>query len=300
MTTIRRPSAPPPTWMVFSALVFTTLAWGASWVSIRQAVAFYDPGSLALGRYLVASLTLLPIWIVRGARLPTLRDLPTCLVLGALGFTFYNVLINTAERTITAGTASFLASIIPVLNTIGAAAFFGERVPRNRWAAIALSFTGVAIISLGAEGGVRLSSGVLFMIAAAVCAAGYGLLTKRAIARHDSLDLVTWAIWAGTLLLVPFGLNLGTAVTTAPTTATANVVFLGVVPGAFAYAALNYAIAQLPMARAISFLYLVAPLAVVFAWLFLDEVPPAAALVGGLVALTGVIWTQLPAPKSPR
>lgn len=73
--------------------------------------------------------------------------------------------------------------------------------------------------------------------------------------------------------------------------ATANVILLGIVPGAFAYAALNYAIARLPLARAISFLYLVAPLAILFAWLFLCEIPPVAALAGGLVALAGVVWT---------
>ncbi len=91
----------------------TIFSWACAWVSIRAAVAHLSPAHVALGRYLVASLVLVPLWLWRRPKIE-LRDWPAIFVMGVCGFTVYNLAINAGEQTITAGAASLIASTIPL------------------------------------------------------------------------------------------------------------------------------------------------------------------------------------------
>ncbi|MCC6353601.1 MAG: DMT family transporter [Verrucomicrobiae bacterium] len=275
-------------WLVGLSLAAAVIGWGWAWVGIRDVVRYYEPGPLALGRYAVASLALLPVWIRGGARLPRARELPMIGAMGLLGFTFYNLGINAGEKTITAGTAALIAACIPVIVTIGARLFFAERLTRVGWIGVMVALAGVGVITGSAEGGLRLSRGALLVLFASVCAAGYGLLSKRFLARHGWVEATAWAVWAGTLGLIPSGGGLRAAVAEAPISATVQVVLLGIFPGAVCYAFWNYAIARVPLARVASWMFLIPVASVGLGWLLLDEIPPPLALIGGLVTLLGV------------
>ena len=273
------------TWVCLAGAM---LGWAWAWVGIREAVQSYDPGALALGRYLVASLALLPVWWWRGANRPARADVPLLAVLGLLGFTFYNLCINVGERTITAGAGAFIAASIPVLLTIGGRMFFAERLTPVGWLGVAVALGGVGVTTVGAEGRLQLSAGALLVLLASVSAAGYGLLSKRLLTRYGSLELTTWAIWAGTVGLIPTGLGLPKAVLGAPVRATLTVVLLGVIPAALCYTLWNYCVSRLPLARASSAHFMVPLASVALGWLFLGELPPRVALLGGGITLAGV------------
>ncbi len=273
------------------ALSVALFSWACAWVSVRAAVAHLSPGHVALGRYLIASLILLPVWLWRRPRLEK-RDIGAILAMGFCGFTLYNLAINAGEQTITAGAAALIASTIPLFSTLGAAIFLGERVPRAAWGGIACGVGGVSLIALGEQGGVGISSGALLVTFASVCAAIYGLLQKRLLSRYNALDLTTMAIWAGTLLLLPFGNGLPGAFAAAPRAAVLNVVFLGVFPGAIGYVLWSYCLSKLPVARATSFLFLLPALSIALGWMFLNELPQRISLLGGALALCGVVWTN--------
>lgn len=288
-----------PDWRLILAVAIAILAWSAAWVSIRKAVEHYPPGQLALGRYLVASTALAVVWLARGRKLPPAKDLPWLLLMGILGFTLYNLAINDGERTITAGAAAFIASTIPIFSTLGAWLFLRQPVTRRFWCGSLVSLFGVLIISLSSKGGIGLSPGALLVVGASLCAAGYGVVSKRLLARHAALEVTTWAIWCGTLALVPFGMGLGHTVRTAPLESTANLVFLGLFPGALGYVLWSYALSKMTLSNLTSFLYLVPAFSVLMAWAYLGELPQGQALAGGVITLIGVAWANRPAGSSP-
>ncbi len=273
------------------ALAVCIFSWACAWVSVRSAVAYLSPGHVALGRYLIASLLLLPLWLWRRPRLEK-RDIGPIFLLGFFSFTLYNLCINAGEQTITAGAAALIAATIPLFSTLGAAIFLRERVARAAWGGIFCGLAGVCLIALGEKDGIGVSNGALLVLLASVCAAIYGLGQKQLLLRYHALDLTTLAIWAGTLALLPFGGGISTAFRATPLSATLNVVFLGVFPGAIGYVLWSYCLSQWPVTRVTSFLYALPALSIALGWAFLGELPAKISLMGGALALCGVIWTN--------
>ena len=273
------------------AVAVSVLAWATAWVSIRVSIVDYSPGQLALGRYLIASAILLPLILARRPRFEK-SDWPRIVGAGLFGFTLYNLCLNAGEATITAGAAALIGSTIPVLSTLSARVFLGERVSPRVWQGSAIALIGVALIAWGAESGVGFSAGAFLVLGAALCAAIYNTLQKPLLQKYAALDVTSLAIFCGTVLLIPLGGGLVQAVKSASTIATLNLLLLGAFPGALGYVLWMWCLAQMPVARLMNYLYLVAPLSVLLGWLFLKELPSSLALIGGAITLVGVIYTS--------
>jgi drug/metabolite transporter (DMT)-like permease len=65
-------------------------------------------------------------------------------------------------------------------------------------------------------------------------------------------------------------------------------VYLGVVPTALAFSTWAYALSRMDAGTLGVTTYLVPPIVILLGWLLLDEVPPALALLGGAICLSGV------------
>lgn len=277
----------PESWVLYLCLAGSALGWGWGWVGIRTALHSYTPGQLALGRYAIASLVLLPFWAWRGARLPAWRHLPVVIVMGITGFSIYNFCVNRGEVTITAGTAALLGASLPILMALGARCFFSEKLTRSGWLGVLIAFGGVAITSLGAHGALRLSHGALLVLLAMGSAAIYGLLMKKMLVYYTPLEITTWSIWVGDLALIPLGGGLWNSLAKASPQDTLNMFFLGIFPGALCYLLYAYTASKTHMAQVASWMFLLPILSILLGWLLLGEFPSIMALVGGGVTLLG-------------
>jgi drug/metabolite transporter (DMT)-like permease len=267
----------------------TLLFWASAFSAIRAGLTAYEPGHLALLRFLVASAVLAVYAILTRMRLPEGRDLPAMLLMGFLGITVYHLALNYGEVTVTAGAASLLIASAPTITALLATLFLGERLRVWGWVGIAVSFVGVALIAFGEGEGVRFEPRALLILLAAASTSLYFIMQKRYLKKYNALQLSAYSIWTGALLMLVFSPGLIRALPTAPLGATLAVVYLGIFPAALAYVAWTYVLSRMPASVAGSFLYLSPVLATLIAWVWLREVPTGLSLVGGATSLAGVI-----------
>ncbi len=270
------------------ALAATVLLWGSAFAAIRAALEHFSAAHLSVLRLLVATFALCGIAAARGVRLPARRDLPAIAAVGFAGMTAYQLLLNSGERTVPAGTAALLVNLSPVFTALGASLWLDERMTGRRWAGVAVACGGATLIAVAGNGGLSLERGALLVLAAALVQAAFFLAQKPLLRRYGSLELTTWAMTLGALLALPFAPGLPAAIGSAPAEALLAVAFLGVGASAIGFVAWAYACARVEVSVAAATLYAVPVVAFSAGWLWLGERPAPLALVGGAIALAGV------------
>ena len=272
-----------------AAVAVTVALWASAFVAIRYADRELSPGALALGRLLVGSLALgLPV-LLRRESLPGRRELPGLMVCGLLWFGVYNVSLNAAENRIDAGTAAMLVNVGPILIAIFAGLILREGFPSRLFAGCLVSFAGAVIIGLAtSEHGLQESLGAVLCLVAAFAYAG-GVVAQKPVLRTASPLSVTWlACTIGALSCLPYAGALARQLGHAGTSTIVWTIYLGVAPTAIGFVTWAYALARTTAGRMGSTTYLVPPLALLFGWTFLGEVPPLLVLPGGALCLAGV------------
>lgn len=270
------------------ALVVTVVLWASAFPAIRVGLDGYGVAGLSVVRLAVASLALALIAPVLKVRRPRRRDLPLIGLCGATGMAAYQLLLNWGEVHVPAGTASLLIAVAPVFSVLLATAFLGERLSWRTAAGSAVAVSGAALIALSG-GDAHYSRGAWIVLAAAVVQGVYHFATKPLLARYTSVEVACYAMWAGTLLLLPLVPAAIRGLRVAPVGATGAALFLGLLPSALGFVTWGYAVARQTVTAATAALYLVPVVAIAVAYVWLGETPRPVALVGGAISIAGVI-----------
>ncbi|ROQ15775.1 threonine/homoserine efflux transporter RhtA [Rathayibacter sp. PhB93] len=289
--------------LLWSAIAVTVLLWASAFVGIRFAADDFGPGALTLGRIVVGSIALTVVRLVitarrRGdrperSRVPRGRILLLVLVWGVAWFGVYNLALNAAERHVDAGTAALLVNIAPMITAVLAGLLLGEGFPRRLLGGMAVALAGVAVIAFSTSSGQFDVIGVVLGLAAAVLYGSAATLQKRLLGHVDAMTMTWIGCLAATVACLPFAPELVASLQAAPTSSIAAVVYLGVFPTAVAFTTWGYVLSRSSAGRTAATTYAVPAVVVLLSWLLLAETPPAAALIGGAIALAGVAVATL-------
>jgi len=282
-----------PTLKIILAMAFVVACWGYSPSGIHIGLQAYDPGHLALLRFLMASLFMALVALFKGITLPRLRDLPLLFGLGFFAVSLHHVALNFGQQGVSAGASSVLAQTTPLFSTLLARFAFKDRVSAWRWGCVLLGLVGVVIVVAGDRGLGGIDAHGLLILLAAVSWSFYFALQKHHSGRYDGLTLVCYTVWSGTALLLVYLPGLATQVVSAPAHVQWAVLALGVFPSALAYLAWAFVLAHVDLSRATMTLYLVPPTAMAIASFALGERPTVMIVVGGMVVLVSVLALNL-------
>jgi drug/metabolite transporter (DMT)-like permease len=273
------------------ALATTVVLWASAFAAIREAVKTFGWEHLSVLRLALAAIALGVVAAYRRVGWPARRDLPLLAVCALSGMTAYQVLLNAGEVTVPAATASLLVNVSPIFTALLALALLGERLRPLGWLGVAIGFGGATIIAVAAGGAVRLSTGALLVLGAALAQATFFVSQKALLVRHGSLAVTAWAMGLGATLALPLSPGLPGDLAHAPAGGLVAVAFLAFGASAVGFLTWAYAVARIDVTAAASTLYAVPPVAALVGWVALGEVPSAMTAVGGAIALAGVAIT---------
>jgi drug/metabolite transporter (DMT)-like permease len=290
-TTAEDRTSAPPTWLPLAAVGVTLTLWASAFVAIRHLGDDFSAGSMALGRLAVGALVLGAFAVSRrGLPRPSWRQWRSIVVIGLLWYGVYMVALNEGERTVDAGTAAMLIQVSPVLVAVLASIFLSERFTPQLAVGLALAFGGVAVIALSSpgDGGGSDLVGVGLCLLSAVVYAVSLVVQKPLVATMSALHVTWLACTVGAVACLVFSPTLVSELGDAPASSWWWLVYLGVFPTAIAFTTFGFALNHMSASSLGVTTYLVPPITIVLGLVFLAEVPPALAYVGGVLALVGV------------
>ena len=292
----------PPS--AYLAAVGMTVAFGLSFVATKYALRGFEPQLIAFLRFALAGGLLWVVWRLRAGRERASRaELKRLALLGLVTPALYFTLeIQGIART-SASEAAIIIAAIPIFVSALSALVLGERTARLQWAGIALSFAGVVgLMQFGAEAGGGRLAGNLLVLGAAFAAAVYSLMARRLLVTRSALFVTTFQNLFGALFLLPLALvEMAVAGVRTPTaTAVGAVLYLTLLCSMAAYLLLNYAFRFLEASRVAVFINLTPVVAVVGAYLLLDERLTAAQVAAAVVVVIGVWLTNSGRPAKAK
>ena len=277
------------------AILTTLTMWASSYVVVRSIALDLLPSSLAFLRIFFGALALTVVFL--GLRRRTRKTVRLGAVIwsfpmGLFLFVGFTLSQNWAGQHIDAGTISILVNLAPLIVAIGAGMFFGEGFPWRLFLGIAVSFGGILLIVYGSSTTQFSIIGVSAGVAAAFCY-GIGMLVqKKALQYEDSIGSTCLASWIGVLVLSPFAPQAVTEVSKVSSDLLLLIIYIGMGPMALGFWMWGYALTVLPAGQVAATSLTVPALAILLSAIFLSEVPPWIAILGGVLCIGGVLGTQ--------
>lgn len=286
---LARASLPP-----WAAPLGVAVIWGVNLPVMKVALAGMGPFGFNALRL---SLSLLALGAADRleARGRSTERIPWLAVIGLALLTsiVYQVLFITGMARTSASHTGFLIASGPLWTTLLSRVAGVERPSPRAWLGLAAAFVGTSLVAAatGEQGSATLLGNALVLLATIAWASGT-VWSRPVLERVPAtrLALLTtlvalpghWLLAAGSLGPVWSGQLDGFT--------WAAVVYSGVFSTGVAYVLWNWSVRHLGPSRTAAYTNLVPVFALVLAWIFLEERPTAAQLLGGGLILFGLAW----------
>ena len=281
------------------AMLVTVSCWAANMVAIKEALFGFSPLALALVRAVGAA-------IVFGILFLLLRDwsqlrLTRALwlrfgTLACLGITMNQILFIDGEAHTNVPHAALIVAVEPVMVLVLSVLMRLEALTTLKFAGMAISFTGVVLLTYGkpGHGSHAYWLGDLILMVEVVVFAYYTILMKGIADQYDVVTLNTVIFGLGALMMIPFGASAVWRVqwSQIPIRSWLGLGFMTFFSAVIGYLLFTFALQGLTASRVAAFNYIEPVIATGLGiWLLHDGVGLWGILGGGLILL-GVYFTE--------
>ena len=276
-------------------LLTVVIIWAGNIPLLKWGISGLDFYILNGIRFVVASVFLATIYFSRSRWIPIARsDWLKLVGTGIVAYVLYQMVFIIGLSMTTAGNAAVLLSTAPLWTVSLSGLIYGEKIRRSTWTGMAISLSGVIMIIIGSGKKLEFGSDALFGdLIMVVAAALWGLntnLQKPLLIRYSPLQLALIMVITGAV-----GLSL-IAVPSAITADWGSVhwtyYLAAIASGALSIAIANtfwsFGVKHLGPGRTANFGNLVPVLALLIAYVALNEQPLLIQLIGAATTIGGV------------
>jgi drug/metabolite transporter (DMT)-like permease len=284
-----------------AAIAISVVLWSTAFALSGIVLQTSSPAVLSVARFAVALVVLVPLAARRRGFVRALRS-PFTIVLGLTGVTFYYSLTNIGLLFTTAGTVALANALLPVFTTVLAIALLRERPSVRTVIGLVLATAGVALV---AASGLHFDVGIVLVAIALASYSLYTVLLRRDAERTERADRpealvlsTATAIW-GTLLMLPWlAVEWATGGSHLPDgwAGIGSLLFLALIVTAPTLVLFNYGAERLPATISGIFVAGIPALGYAFA-VVLGEAPVPIKVIGGVIALIGIVVATVSAPR---
>jgi drug/metabolite transporter (DMT)-like permease len=302
--------------LAIAAIIMCTALWGLSFISSKSLlIAGLTPIQIISARFTLATVVFLGLYLTRrflkyrhdkgsiSDQYPQHHPLTPdhsnsrgfmvkAALAAVVGIPVYFLLEVVGLRFTSAGTASLIIGLTPVINAIILLAFFKTGIARFQWMGIIMSCLGVYIvaqadINLSISGTTMIGNLLIFLSACSWVI--FTMMNKPLISKYDNLTINTYQHLVGTIILlllaifkggIPFARwNLWVWI---------NILYLGIFCSALGFFLYLFALKSLSSTVITSFINLVPFVSILGARVFLGEPISWVRFLGGTLTIAGV------------
>jgi drug/metabolite transporter (DMT)-like permease len=285
----------------YARLVAVPAIWGGTFVAGKFVVAVMSPMMGSFARYVVACLALVVAAYAVEGGLPKLtrQQWIATFVLGSLGVFAYNLFFMASLEKLPASRAALIIALNPVITITISSVVLKERLSARRWAGVAIALLGVWIVishgDIASIASAGLGAGEIFMFAAVTSWALYTIIGRRVLTGLTPLAATNYAALWGTLLLACVAAPEFSSLTLAQFDwrMVGALLYLGIGGTALAFVWYYMSVKKFGTAVTSIFNNLVPVFGVAISVLVLGETLLLSMLVGGAIAIAGVMMVSL-------
>ena len=286
----------------YIALFIAITIWGSAFIITKLVLGVIDPLQLTEIRLVIAFLAMAPFAAKQGFHLKDIfrRDI---MLFALTGTTLYYGLENSGMVYTSISSTALILAIIPALTTVLAVVVLKERISRTQIIGLVLVTVGVILVGLQENADVNSPHpllGNLLVFLSALSWAVYTIQGRVMAEKSSALVMTVASIGAAILQMLPFAIweTLHQGLPELNGMAWSGIFYLGIVLSGVTTMLWNEALHYLPASVASPFVNLSSVIGLAGAFL-LGEQPPLIQIVGGAMALGGVLLSSRPPSGEP-
>ena len=287
----------PGVWLTDLGLLGMATIWGVNYSVVKYGATLLGPLAYNGFRLTIASIALLVVARAMREPMPSRRVALALLGLGVIGNGAYQYFFIEGIARTRAADAALIASASPVMMALIGQARGTEHVPAKRFAGIALSIAGIALVVTGSQhdaAGTSSIAGDLLVLTGSLCWAVYAVLLKPFTHDVSGIRLSALTMVGGTIPLVAVAAPslIHAPWTSVPATVWFAALYSSLGALVIAYLLWYRGLRVLGPTRAAIYGNLQPVIALLVAWALLSEVPTVWQVGGTACIMSGLLVTR--------